>query len=69
MDTYIWGLLSGILWRPPDPNSGVFSQSVSLVAWLPFVHLCVSVLGLIWRLRRTKQMHIFSTGQGTLQTP
>lgn len=63
------GLLSGILWRPPDPNSGLFFQSVSLGAWLSFVHLCVSGLGLIWRLRRTKQMRILSTGQGTLQTP
>lgn len=46
----------------PDLNSGVFFQLVSLsTSCLCLVHLHVSVLGLIWRLRGTKQKHVLSS--------
>ena len=63
MDSYIWGLLSGILWRPSDPNSEVFfpTNKSRLPVVFCLVHICVSLSGLIWRLRGIRWTHDFVT--------
>lgn len=48
----------GPCWVTETKGSKHFKKEV--VPWLSFVHICVFVLGLIWRLTETKRGCIFS---------